>query len=202
MQLIGMLDSPYVRRVAISLHLLNLPFVHRPISVFRDYPEFSQINPAVKAPSLVCDNGVVLMDSTLILDYVEAAAGRSLMSADLAQRQQELRILGLALAACEKSVQLVYERELRPTEKQHEPWITRVGIQMERAYATLEAELAGRPLPADSAGLTQADLTTAVCWRFTELLLPGRITAAEHPALARLSDWAEQQPAFQAAPPN
>ncbi len=37
MQLIGMLDSPYVRRVAISLKLLGLPFEHRSISVFRQF---------------------------------------------------------------------------------------------------------------------------------------------------------------------
>jgi glutathione S-transferase len=37
MQLIGMLDSPVVRRVAISLRLLALALQHRPISVFRDF---------------------------------------------------------------------------------------------------------------------------------------------------------------------
>ena len=80
MQLIGMLDSPYVRRVAISLELLGLPFEHRSISVFRQFDEFSRINPVVKAPSLVCDDGGVLMDSTLIIDYAEAlAAPRSLV---------------------------------------------------------------------------------------------------------------------------
>ena len=66
MQLIGMLDSPYVRRVAISLQLLGLDFEHRPISVFRTFDQFRQINPVVKAPTLVCDDGTVLMDSTLI----------------------------------------------------------------------------------------------------------------------------------------
>ena len=63
-----MLDSPYVRRVAISLQLLGLPFEHRSVSVFRGFDEFSRINPVVKAPTLVCDDGGVLMDSTLILD--------------------------------------------------------------------------------------------------------------------------------------
>ena len=47
MQLIGMLDSPYVRRVAISLQLLGLPFEHRSVSVFRGFDEFSRINPVV-----------------------------------------------------------------------------------------------------------------------------------------------------------
>ncbi|HVC30701.1 MAG TPA: glutathione S-transferase family protein, partial [Steroidobacteraceae bacterium] len=146
MQLVGMLDSPYVRRVAISLQLLGLPFEHRSLSVFRTFDQFRAINPVVKAPTLVCDDGAVLMDSTLILDFAEAlAAPRSLMPSGLAQRQAALRSMGLALAACEKSVQLVYERNLRPPEKQHEPWAARVIGQMHAAYAQLEAELAKRP---------------------------------------------------------
>ena len=88
MRLIGMLDSPYVRRVAISLQLLGLPFEHRSISVFRAFDEFRAINPVVKAPSLVCDDGTVLMDSTLILEYAEnlARGRRSLMPATVSER--------------------------------------------------------------------------------------------------------------------
>ena len=66
MKLIGMLDSPYVRRVAISLQLLGLRFEHQSLSVFRGFDSSSSINPVVKAPTLVCDDGTVLMDSTLI----------------------------------------------------------------------------------------------------------------------------------------
>ena len=127
MQLIGMLDSPYVRRVAISLQLLGLRFEHRSISVFSTFAQFQQINPVVKAPSLVCDDGEVLMDSTLILEYAEALAAprKSLMPADVLERQKTLRVIGLALAACEKSIQIIYERNLRPAEKLHQPWIVR-----------------------------------------------------------------------------
>ena len=74
MQLIGMLDSPYVRRAAITLRLLGLAFEHRPISVFRQFDEFAAINPVVKAPSLVCDDGEVLMDSSLIIEHAERLA--------------------------------------------------------------------------------------------------------------------------------
>ena len=86
MQLVGMLDSPYVRRAAISLRLLGVPFEHRSVSVFSTFEQFREINPVVKAPTLVCDDGTVLMDSTLIIDYAQALSGRSLMPADLAQR--------------------------------------------------------------------------------------------------------------------
>ena len=57
MQLIGMMDSPYVRRVAISLHVLGLPFEHRSVSVFRHFDEFAKINPVVKAPPRVDARG-------------------------------------------------------------------------------------------------------------------------------------------------
>ena len=57
MRLIGMLDSPYVRRVAISLECLGISFAHDAISAFSTYEEFQRINPVVKAPTLVCDDG-------------------------------------------------------------------------------------------------------------------------------------------------
>lgn len=204
MQLIGMLDSPYVRRVAISLRLLGLPFEHRSISVFRTFEQFREINPVVKAPSLVCDDGEVLMDSSLILDYAEALAAprkRSLMPAPVAQRQHTLRLIGLALAACEKSVQLVYERTLRPPEKQHQPWIERVQLQLHAAYAALEQELARQPLACSSERIDQAGVTSAVAWQFTHMLLPGVVDRSAHPALDAFSAEAERLPEFLAAPP-
>lgn len=200
MQLIGMLDSPYVRRVAVSLQLLGVPFEHRSLSVFRAFDQFRAINPVVKAPTLVCDDGTVLMDSTLILDYAEAlAAPKSLMPRGLAERQAALRTIGLALAACEKSVQLVYEN-LRPQEKRHEPWVTRVQGQMHAALGELEAELAARPQSGAARRMGAAEVITAVTWLFTERMLPGTLEAASYPRLRELSAWAEQLPEFIAAP--
>lgn len=200
MRLIGMLDSPYVRRAAISLRLLGLPFTHEPISVFSTFDQFRAINPVVKAPSLVCDNGVVLMDSTLIVDYAEALAGRSLMPADLAARQRGLRIVGLALAACEKVVQNVYEHNLRPSEKVHEPWMARVDGQRASAFELLEREMAGVPVPADERALDQAGLTAAVTWTFTQAMLPGQVDPARHPALHAFTAAVERFPAFAELP--
>lgn len=203
MQLIGMLDSPYVRRVAISLKLLDLPFEHRSISVFRQFDAFAAINPVVKAPSLVCDDGEVLMDSTLILAYAQMlAATRSLMPAGRAEAQHDLRLIGLALAAVEKAVQIVYERNLRPVEKQHEPWLSRVRGQLGAAFASLEAELARAPLAATSETITQAGVTAAVVWEFAQSVLPEIVAASTHPALAAHSVAAEALPEFQALPPR
>ncbi len=64
MQLVGMLDSPYVRRVAVALIAAKVPFEHRPISLFRHIDQFSKLNPLLKAPTLVTDDGTALIDST------------------------------------------------------------------------------------------------------------------------------------------
>lgn len=203
MQLIGMLDSPYVRRVAISLQLLGIPFEHRSVSVFRGFDQFRQINPVVKAPTLVCDDGSVLMDSTLMLDYAEALAapGRSLMPSSLPERLQALRVIGLALAACEKSVQIVYEHNVRPPEKRHQPWLDRVTGQMLAAFGALELELQREPPMVTSRTIGQAGVMAAVVWHFTQQLVPGVVTGSAHPALQSLSLKAETMlPEFIAAP--
>lgn len=201
MKLIGMLDSPYVRRVAISLKSLDIPFEHASVSVFRHFAQFQQINPVVKAPTLVLDNGEVLMDSTLIIDYLEALSGpdKSLMPAQLDQRSRALRLIGLALAACEKSVQIYYERTLRPAEKQHEPWLERVGGQLLAAYSALEQELDKQPLKTDGA-LDQAGITLAVAWSFTNLVVPDQVSDAQFPKVRAFTAYAEQLPAFVSTP--
>jgi glutathione S-transferase len=197
-----MLDSPYVRRVAISLQLLGLRFEHRSISVFSTFAQFQQINPVVKAPSLVCDDGEVLMDSTLILEYAEALAAprRSLMPTGISERQHALRVIGLALAACEKSVQIIYERSLRPAEKLHQPWVARVTGQLLAAYGALESELRSRPPALTSGTINQAGVSAAVAWHFTQMMLPEVVNAAGYPILREYSSQTELLPEFMAAP--
>lgn len=196
-----MLDSPYVRRVAISLQLLGVPFEHQSVSVFRTFTKFQQINPVVKAPTLVCDDGTVLMDSTLIIEYAEALAGsrKSLMPSSVAERQHALRLIGLALAACEKSVQIIYERQLRPPEKLHEPWVTRVTGQLLAAYGALESELNSKQMSVTSETINQAAVSAAVAWHFTQQTLPEVVAAKNYPALIALSSTAEALAEFIAA---
>ena len=203
MQLYGMLDSPYVRRVAVTLRHLGLPFEHRPLSVFGDFDAFRAVNPVVKAPTLVADDGTVLVDSTLILQWIDAcapAASARLVPKGAAARLQDLRICGLALAACEKAVQIVYEQRLRPPEKQHQPWLDRTGLQLDAACAQLEEAIDRAGAMPDAAGLTHGGIAAAVAWSFTGLVLPGRVPAQAHPALAAFAAAAERLPAFMACP--
>jgi glutathione S-transferase len=200
-KLIGMLDSPYVRRVAIALETLGVPFEHEAVSVFSTFDRFQSINPVVKAPTLVCDDGEVVMDSSLILQLVEATrtGGRSLWPSDSLELQHAFRAVSLALAACEKSIQTVYEVNLRPASARYEPWLARVRGQLSAAYAGLEREIGERE--SVFAGVTHASIASAVAWQFTQSELAEVVPAAKHPLLVRLSQRMESLPAFRKYPP-
>jgi glutathione S-transferase len=200
MKLIGMLDSPFVRRTAIGLHCLKLSFEHESLSVFKDYKQFQSFNPLVKAPSLILENGAILVDSSLILQYAERLAARSLFSIDPQIFAAELQIIGTASIANEKTVQIVYEHEIRPAEKQHEPWLARVTEQVHSAFGSLENLVIDNPDLFQSQSLNHAAISTAVAWTFTQNMRPGLIPADQFPHLAAWCEQAEKTEAFQAFP--
>ncbi|MBY0401208.1 glutathione S-transferase N-terminal domain-containing protein, partial [Myxococcota bacterium] len=110
MLLIGMYDSPFVRRVAIAMRLYGIGFEHRPWSVFRDAEQIARHNPLIRVPTLVLDDGETLVDSQAILDALDDLVGpeRALMPAEGARRRRHLRICALACGLGDKVVSLIY----------------------------------------------------------------------------------------------
>ncbi len=201
-ELIGMLDSPFVRRVAVTARFLGIPYKHNPLSIFKGYEEFRDVNPLVKVPTLVCDDGTMLVDSTLIIDYLESvcANGRSLMPSDAAGRTRALRVTGVALIAMEKVAQLIYERSQRPKEVQHQPWIKRLTDQLHAAVAQMESFVGDGTGWLFGEDITQADISVAIAWRFSQHAVPKRVAADAFPGLMAFSARAEALPEFIACP--
>lgn len=200
MKLIGMLDSPFVRRTAIGLNQLGFTFEHQSLSVFSDYSAFRQLNPMVKAPTLLLDDGTTLMDSSLILQYAESLSSRSLNHLNPALFAKEQQIIGIALICCEKTVQVVYECQIRPADKRHEPWLLRLEQQLMEAYRQLNLMADRHHSLFDSQKLTHASVASAVAWYFTRHMRPEQLGSDDFP---RLRDWSascEQTPAFQRFP--
>lgn len=199
MKLIGMMDSPYVRRVAISLELYGVEFASHPLSVFSSFEAFSRINPAVKAPTLVLDNGIRLMDSSLILSYFEAQAapGRKLLPVSPDALARDLQTLGFILAAGEKAVQNVYEHNLRPAEKQHNPWIERITIQLLAACREWNTLLENRPAAAVP---DQVAVTSTVIWTFIQSMIPHVVHAGDFNHIQSAAELYEAHSAFKKHP--
>lgn len=198
-KLIGMMDSPYVRRVAISLELYGVEFESHPLSVFSSFDAFSRINPAVKAPTLLLDNGIRLMDSSLILAYFEgqASQARKLLPVDPLAQASDLQTLGFILAAGEKAVQNVYEHNLRPAEKQHNPWIERITIQLLAACREWNTLLENRPAAAVP---DQVAVTSTVIWTFIQSMIPHVVHAGDFNHIQSAAELYEAHSAFKKHP--
>ena len=201
MRLIGMLDSPYVRRVAISLDCLNVDFTHEAKSVFSNFEEFKSINPVVKAPTLICDDGEILMDSSLILQFVESSLsnGKNLWPEQSNLLQSAFRAVSLALAACDKGVQLIYERNLRPESTQYRPWLERVNGQLTSALDALEREI--QHSPSLFSTINHASIASSIAWRFMETQVIEATKQDHYPSLSALSAGMENSPIFKKYPP-
>lgn len=200
MKLIGLFDSPYVRRVAVSMRLYGIDFEHVALSVFRHQDEMRKINPLLKVPMLVLDSGEKLVESSFILDYLdgEAPEEKRLTPCAGPARRKVQQQCATALLAVEKAVQIYYETTLRPSEFTYAPWVARCTEQMHTAFGMLEA----LPLSAALGGapLTQADVTTAVVLRFAQFVLPAEFPGGRYPQLEKLSAHCEALPAFAQTP--
>ena len=167
--LIGMFDSPFVRRVAVSMKLLWVPFEHRSWSIGKDFELIRQFNPLGRVPTLVQPDGETLFESSAILDYLDEHAGpdRALLPRSGEPRREALRIIAAAIGAAEKGVSQVYESAFRPPEKRYRPWVERCHTQMHAALAELDRVCQSRSsewLIGDS--ISQADITVTCVYTF------------------------------------
>jgi glutathione S-transferase len=201
MILIGMFDSPFVRRVAVSMELLGFSFEHYNWSVGRDFDRIRQYNPVGRVPTLVLDSGEALLESAAILDYLDELAGpvRALLPRTGVDRRAALRIMGLASGAVEKGVAQVYEYAFRPVDKRHEPWLGRCRTQMHGGLAELERICqdrgTGRWLVGDR--LTQAEVTLTCIFTYLTDALALSTDQAPYPGLRARAARCEALPEFQ-----
>lgn len=207
MKLVGTLSSPYTRRVAISLWELGVAFEHHPVSVFADFAKFHAVNPVVRAPTLVRDDGMMLTDSHVIIEHFDRVAGdASLWPRCEGVRSRSAALLGLAQTACDKAVQLVYERELRPVSKQYQDWVDRVTGQVSAACNLLDDQIDPEALWLSSGRPTLAGLSLAVACTFMQHRIPDIFVDGRFPRLQDFREEAEALPVFhrwpQASPPR
>lgn len=200
MILLGQFDSPFVRRVAVALNAYGLQYEHRPLSTFRDAEELARYNPLRRVPTLVLDDGEVLVESGAILDFLDEVVGqeRAMIPPKRDIRRGVLRISALACGACDKMVGLVYEKLLH--EVVSTQWVERCEIQVGAVLDSLEAELATRRSKfwfGDT--LTHADIAVTCTMRFLTEAHEGTFEISRWPVLATLAGTCETLECFQSA---
>jgi len=192
MILVGQYDSPFVRRVAISLRVLGFPYAHDTRSVFGDFDVMRTINPLGRIPSLILDDGETLLDSAAILDHLDEVVGpeRALIPPAGKPRREALRRIALATGAIDKIGAATYERLVRPSAYRWQDWIDRCLTQGLGALSALDREIhLGAPLD-------QVQITTGCVLGYIRLNNPALMPPAKYPVLERLRDSLDRHPAF------
>ncbi len=191
--------SPFARKVRIAASVLGLDGDVTIENADPSNPDDTvrQQNPLGKIPALVIEDGTVLFDSRVILDYLDhRAGGGKIVPLEAAARFAALRLQALADGMMDASILAIYEIRWRPAEKHEQKWLDHQAGKVTRAFAALEAappKLGSLPNVGDIAlacSLGYRDLRFNGTWR------------KDHPRLvAWLDDFAARVPAFVATKP-
>lgn len=200
MILVGMLDSPFVRRVAVTLTHYELPFTREVLSTFGDFDQMLSTNPLGKVPALRLDDGGVLVDSSTIIDHLDGLVpAKEALTPRAGDRRLVVQgMVAVALGLAEKSVEYRTETVRRPPEKVVPESVERIRRQIASALAWLEARAHGTWLVGDR--MTQADVTTAIAVTNLRNKNPELIPVGTYPGLDALTTRAEALAEFRAAP--
>jgi glutathione S-transferase len=198
MILIGQYDSPFVRRVAIALHHYELPFEHRPWSVWADAAKIAVHNPLRRVPTLLLEDGSALVETFAILDALDELVGpeRALLPASRATRRDGMRVCALAAGVADKAVTMLYSSLdlVQPSPQFSE----RCRTQILETLAVLESERAARSTPYWlGQSLSHADIAFACGYRFTSEAHPGLIEPNRFPSLTAQAARCESLLEFQ-----
>jgi glutathione S-transferase len=202
MILVGQYDSPFVRRVAITLEIYGLPYRRNPISVFGNAEEMARINPLVRIPSLVLGDGEVLVESGYILDYLDELVGpeRALTPRSGEARRRVLQVTAVGTGTVDKVGAAVYERHFHPGDKVNLEWVARLKGQAAGGLRWLEEKLSGDWF--FDGKLSQADITVGVLLGYLNLRFQEALREGRYLKLEALSKRCEALPAFIAARPS
>ncbi|MBI2720460.1 MAG: glutathione S-transferase N-terminal domain-containing protein [Rhizobiales bacterium] len=196
MILVGQYDSPFVRRVAVTLHHYHMPFTRDTKSVFGDAKAMQKINPLIRVPSLILEGGETLVDSAAIIDCLDEMAGpaRALTPAHGPERRKVLQAVAIATGAMDKAVQIFLERHFHPGKMLSREWESRCLKQLAGALDHLERGC-GAPWFIDSQ-MSQADVTIGCLIGYLKLRVADAFPANRYPRIHSLAVHCELREEF------
>ncbi|MFZ6649019.1 glutathione S-transferase family protein [Undibacterium sp. TJN25] len=196
MKLIGSLTSPYVRKVRIVMaekkldHTLLLEDVWAPDSTIQ------QSNPLGKVPCLLMEDGLVMYDSRVIVEYLDTLTPvGKLIPANGRERAEVKCWEALADGIMDAAILIRLEKNQRTEALQSASWMDR---QMKKVSAGLKAMSEGLGESPFCTGnhLTLADISVACAVGWLSFRFPEIDWRGDYPNLAKLFDKLSERPSF------
>lgn len=206
MKLLGSLTSPFVRKVRVVLAEKKLDYRLETVDVWGDRATIAMINPLGKVPCLVLDDGSALVDSRVIVEYLDTLSPVGRLIPSLGRERAEVRSWeamadGVLDAAVLARMEYAFAGR---TELQRSPaWVER---QLGKVWAGLDAMNLGLGEKTYFAGngvhVSLADIAVGCCLAWLRFRFPELDWAGRYPQLAQLLDRLEARPSFAATQPQ
>ncbi len=193
MKLYASLTSPYARKVRIALIELSIAHEFIEESPLDPNARVATLNPLGKVPLLELDNGEVLFNSPMIVDYLDSLVAMPLIPGDTEMRWQVQRWHALGDGIADAVVARLLESR-RDEDKQDKTFIARQEGKVAAALEFASAHLS-RDEFLCGADLTMADIAMAVALDYTDLRYP-HDWRAQHLELARWLTAMGRRPSF------
>ena len=130
--------SPFGRKIKLAMGILGLD---SQVTIEKADPtdpgnSIRKQNPLGKIPALIVEDGTVLYNSPVILEYLDhRAGGGKILPQEPNARFAALTLQSLCDGILDACILLVYEGRWRPVEKHEPKWIDHQTGKVERAFA-------------------------------------------------------------------
>lgn len=206
MKLLGSLASPYVRKVRVVLAEKKLDYRLELLDVWQDKTAISAANPLGKVPCLVLDDGAALVDSRVIVEYLDTLSPVGKLIPGVGRERAEVRTWeALADGVLDAAVLVRLENVFagRSPEQRSEAWIER---QLGKVWAGLDAMSVGLGKKNYFAGtgihISLADIAVGCALGWLAFRFPELDWQSKYPNLAQLLERLEARPSFAATQPQ
>lgn len=202
MKLIGSLASPYVRKVRVVLAEKKLDYEMALENVWSADTAIHLVNPLGKVPCLVLEDGYVMYDSRVIVEYLDTLTPAcNLLPPDGRERMEIKNWEALADGVLDAGVAVRLERTQRPPELQSSAYIERHLAKLTRGLASLSGRLGASPWCAGP-HYSLADVAVGCALGWLDFRFPDIDWRTPHPNLARLHDRLHERAAFRDSMPQ
>jgi glutathione S-transferase len=185
--------SPFGRKVKIAASLLGLSDRIQIVEADTMNPEdnLRQQNPLGKIPTLVLENGEVLYDSRVIVEYLDHLAGGGKIYPSGMGRFTALRQQALADGIMDAALLQVYEGRWRAEDRREAKWVEHQVGKVKRALDHAEAELS-----TPAADLHIGHIALACALGYLDLRMGGQWRESYPKLVAWLQDFDARVPVF------
>jgi glutathione S-transferase len=187
MKLVGSQGSPFARKVRVVMAEKKIDCQFESINVAESHAQTQQFNPLGKVPYLMLDDGEVLFDSRVIVEYLDNLTPVQRLIPASGRERAEVKVWEALADGMLDAVGLIRLESMRSESQRSEPWVAKQQSKVDAALAALSTRLGDHPFCVDGR-YSLADIAVACALGYLQWRVPQNNWREQYPNLRVLAD--------------